>query len=66
MQSAHLVVIDALMSVGAMEMVTAAKTNGSVELPGSEFSWEDALLQWVIGVRHKPCKDHARQRKIRS
>lgn len=51
--SAHLVVIDALMSVGAMEMVTAAKTNGSVELPGSEFSWEDALLQWVIGLNQK-------------
>uniref|UniRef100_A0A673BYL7 Calmodulin regulated spectrin-associated protein family, member 3 n=1 Tax=Sphaeramia orbicularis TaxID=375764 RepID=A0A673BYL7_9TELE len=51
--SAHLAVIDALMSMGAMETVTAAKTRGSGELLGGASSWEDALLQWVNGLNQK-------------
>ncbi|XP_070703408.1 calmodulin-regulated spectrin-associated protein 3 isoform X2 [Pempheris klunzingeri] len=51
--SAHLAVIDALMSVGAMETVTAVKTCGSAELLGGASSWEAALLYWVNGLNQK-------------
>lgn len=46
--------IDALMAVGAMETVTAVKLCGSTKLLGGSSSWEDALLNWVNGVRKKP------------
>ncbi|MEQ2225575.1 hypothetical protein ILYODFUR_018920, partial [Ilyodon furcidens] len=45
--SAHLAVIDALMTVGAIETVTAVKTCGSADLLDGAASWEDALLHWV-------------------
>uniref|UniRef100_A0A1A7WJ04 Calmodulin regulated spectrin-associated protein family, member 3 n=1 Tax=Iconisemion striatum TaxID=60296 RepID=A0A1A7WJ04_9TELE len=45
--SAHLALIDALMTIGVMETVTAVKTRGSVELLGEATRWEDALLHWV-------------------
>ncbi|XP_047427132.1 calmodulin-regulated spectrin-associated protein 3 isoform X2 [Mugil cephalus] len=51
--SAHLAVIDALMVVGAMETVTAARTCGSAELLGEASNWEDALLHWVNGLNQK-------------
>ncbi|XP_029364503.1 calmodulin-regulated spectrin-associated protein 3 isoform X2 [Echeneis naucrates] len=51
--SAHLAVIDALMAVGAMEMVTAVNTCGSAELLGGASSWEDALLHWVNALNQK-------------
>ncbi|XP_035510982.1 calmodulin-regulated spectrin-associated protein 3 [Morone saxatilis] len=51
--SAHLAVIDALMTVGAMETVTAVKTCGSAELLGGASGWEDALLQWVNVLNQK-------------
>ncbi|XP_051245229.1 calmodulin-regulated spectrin-associated protein 3 isoform X2 [Dicentrarchus labrax] len=51
--SAHLAVIDALMTVGAMETVTAVKTCGSAELLGGASNWEDALLQWVNVLNQK-------------
>ncbi|KAF3700041.1 Calmodulin-regulated spectrin-associated protein 3 [Channa argus] len=51
--SAHLAVIDALMSVGAMETVSAARTYGSAELLGGASSWEDALLLWVNKLNQK-------------
>lgn len=59
MQSAHLAVIDALMAVGAMEMVTAVKTRGSAELLGGACSWKDAVLHWVNVVRRKPKRNDA-------
>ncbi|XP_030263144.1 calmodulin-regulated spectrin-associated protein 3 isoform X1 [Sparus aurata] len=51
--SAHLAVIDALMTVGAMETVTAVKTCGSTELLGGASSWKDALLHWVNMLNQK-------------
>ncbi|XP_069004966.1 calmodulin-regulated spectrin-associated protein 3 isoform X1 [Embiotoca jacksoni] len=51
--SAHLAVIDALMAVGAVETVTAAKTCDSAELLGGASSWEDALLHWVNELNQK-------------
>ncbi|KAG7471564.1 calmodulin-regulated spectrin-associated protein 3 isoform X1 [Solea senegalensis] len=51
--SAHLVVIDALMAVGAMETVTAVKTCGSAELLGRSTRWEEALLHWVNELNQK-------------
>ncbi|XP_060945554.1 calmodulin-regulated spectrin-associated protein 3 [Limanda limanda] len=51
--SAHLAVIDALMTAGAMETVAAVKTSGSAELLGGAASWEEALLHWVNGLNQK-------------
>ncbi|XP_034395461.1 calmodulin-regulated spectrin-associated protein 3 isoform X2 [Cyclopterus lumpus] len=51
--SAHLAVMDALMTMGAMETVTAVKTRGSVELLGGASNWKDALLNWVNGLNQK-------------
>ncbi|CAB1449693.1 unnamed protein product [Pleuronectes platessa] len=51
--SAHLAVIDALMTAGAMEAVAAVKTSGSAELLGGAASWEEALLHWVNGLNQK-------------
>lgn len=51
MQNAHLALIDALMAVGAMETVSAVKTQGPSELLGGDRSWQDALLHWVNAVR---------------
>ncbi|XP_044036987.1 calmodulin-regulated spectrin-associated protein 3 isoform X2 [Siniperca chuatsi] len=51
--SAHLAVIDALMTMGAMETVTAVKTCGSAELLGGSSSWEDALFLWVNVLNQK-------------
>lgn len=51
MKNAHLALIDALMAVGAMETVSAVKTQGSSELLGGDRSWEDSLLHWVNAVR---------------
>ncbi|XP_068434459.1 calmodulin-regulated spectrin-associated protein 3 isoform X2 [Clinocottus analis] len=51
--SAHLAVMDALMTMGAMETVTAVKTCGSAELLGGASNWEDALLHWVNGLNQK-------------
>lgn len=66
MQSAHLAVIDALMTVGAMETVTAVKTCGSTELLGGASSWKDALLHWVNMVRKRSNKNYAffKQRSV--
>uniref|UniRef100_A0A4W5RKD3 Calmodulin regulated spectrin associated protein family member 3 n=1 Tax=Hucho hucho TaxID=62062 RepID=A0A4W5RKD3_9TELE len=54
--SAHLAVMDALMSVGAMETVSAVRMSGAAK--GEELlggvggaSWENTLLHWVNGVR---------------
>lgn len=58
MQNAHLALIDALMAVGAMETVSAVKTQGSSELLGGDRSWEDALLHWVNAVRRDVCFKH--------
>ncbi|XP_069380789.1 calmodulin-regulated spectrin-associated protein 3 isoform X3 [Paralichthys olivaceus] len=51
--SAHLAMIDALMTAGAMETVAAVKTCGSAELLGGASSWEEALLHWVNGLNQK-------------
>ncbi|KAM6905289.1 calmodulin-regulated spectrin-associated protein 3 isoform 1-T1 [Xenentodon cancila] len=51
--SAHLAVMDALMAVGATEMVAAVKTRGSAQLPSGAVRWEDALLHWVDGLNQK-------------
>ncbi|XP_034449656.1 calmodulin-regulated spectrin-associated protein 3 isoform X3 [Hippoglossus hippoglossus] len=51
--SAHLAVMDALMTAGAMETVAAVKTCGSAELLGGAASWEEALLHWVNGLNQK-------------
>lgn len=51
MQSAHLAVIDALMTMGAMETVAAVKKQGAAELLGDAGCWDDALLHWVNQVR---------------
>ncbi|MEQ2175764.1 hypothetical protein GOODEAATRI_021061, partial [Goodea atripinnis] len=51
--SAHLAVIDALMTVGAIETVTAVKTCGSADLLDGAASWEDALLHWVNVLNQK-------------
>lgn len=51
MQSAHLALIDALMTIGVMETVTAVKMCDSAELLGGAARWEDALLHWVNVVR---------------
>ncbi|XP_047213012.1 calmodulin-regulated spectrin-associated protein 3-like isoform X2 [Girardinichthys multiradiatus] len=51
--SAHLAVIDALMTVGAIETVTAVKTCGSADLLDGAASWEDALLHWVNALNQK-------------
>ncbi|KAM6957642.1 calmodulin-regulated spectrin-associated protein 3 [Aplochiton taeniatus] len=48
--SAHLAVMDALMAVGAMETVSAVKTE---MLAGGGASWEKALLHWVNGLNQK-------------
>ncbi|KAJ8389086.1 hypothetical protein AAFF_G00122920 [Aldrovandia affinis] len=51
--SAHLAVIDALMSVGAMETVSAAKIPSGAEQLGGGAGWENALLYWVNRVNQK-------------
>ncbi|KAI1884284.1 hypothetical protein AGOR_G00224850 [Albula goreensis] len=51
--SAHLATIDALMAVGAMEMVSAVKIPSGAEQLGSGAGWENALLYWVNRVNHK-------------
>uniref|UniRef100_A0A4W5RCP9 Calmodulin regulated spectrin associated protein family member 3 n=1 Tax=Hucho hucho TaxID=62062 RepID=A0A4W5RCP9_9TELE len=56
--SAHLAVMDALMSVGAMETVSAVRMSGAAK--GEELlggvggaSWENTLLHWVNGLNHR-------------
>lgn len=46
--------IDALMSVAAMETEAAAKTGTSAYLQEGECNWEDTVLHWVNAVRKKP------------
>lgn len=48
--TAHLALIDALMSIAAMETLIGVQTSGAVE---SLSSWEDAVLQWVNGLNQK-------------
>ncbi|XP_028310689.1 calmodulin-regulated spectrin-associated protein 3 isoform X2 [Gouania willdenowi] len=48
--SAHLAVIDSLMTLEAMEVVAAVKTSGSIELLGEASCWENELLEWVKGL----------------
>lgn len=57
LQNSHLAVIDALMTVAAMETVAVARTGTSADLLGGGCSWEDALLHWVDVVRksHRAC-----------
>ncbi|KAM4597820.1 calmodulin-regulated spectrin-associated protein 3 isoform 2-T2 [Polymixia lowei] len=49
----HLAVMDALMAVGAMETVAAARTCGAAELLGGGSGWEEALLHWVNTLNQK-------------
>ncbi|XP_024127797.1 calmodulin-regulated spectrin-associated protein 3 isoform X2 [Oryzias melastigma] len=51
--SAHLALIDAVMTAAAMETVTAVKKCGSVNLLSGAVSWQDALLRWVNGLNQK-------------
>ncbi|XP_068192995.1 calmodulin-regulated spectrin-associated protein 3 isoform X2 [Antennarius striatus] len=51
--SVHLALIDALMTVGAIETVTVVKSSGSAELLGGASNWEDSLLHWVDVLNHK-------------
>ncbi|CDQ71958.1 unnamed protein product [Oncorhynchus mykiss] len=56
--SAHLAVMDALMSVGAMETVSAVRMSGAAtgeELLGGVggASWENTLLHWVNGLNQR-------------
>ncbi|XP_038836911.1 calmodulin-regulated spectrin-associated protein 3-like isoform X1 [Salvelinus namaycush] len=56
--SAHLAVMDALMSLGAMEMVSAVRMSGAAageELLGGVggASWENTLLHWVNGLNQR-------------
>ncbi|KAK7940466.1 hypothetical protein WMY93_003792 [Mugilogobius chulae] len=54
--SAHLALIDALMSVAAMETLVAAKSCDNVELLSS---WEETVLQWVNKINQilRDCTD---------
>uniref|UniRef100_A0A1A8NKF1 Calmodulin regulated spectrin-associated protein family, member 3 n=1 Tax=Nothobranchius rachovii TaxID=451742 RepID=A0A1A8NKF1_9TELE len=54
--SAHLALMDALMTIGVMETVTAVKTRDSAELLGEAARWEDVLLHWV-DVLNKKLRD---------
>ncbi|XP_037545020.1 calmodulin-regulated spectrin-associated protein 3 [Nematolebias whitei] len=51
--SAHLALIDALMTIGAMETVTAVKMCNSAELLGGAARWEDAVFHWVNVLNQK-------------
>ncbi|XP_035381091.1 calmodulin-regulated spectrin-associated protein 3 isoform X1 [Electrophorus electricus] len=51
--SAHLALIDALMVVGAMETVSAARMDGASERLGGDSDWESALLRWVRTLNQK-------------
>ncbi|KAM8844955.1 calmodulin-regulated spectrin-associated protein 3 isoform 2-T2 [Spinachia spinachia] len=51
--SAHLAMMDALMTMGAMETVTVVRRCGSAELLGGASKWEDALLHWVNELNQK-------------
>ncbi|XP_026056708.1 calmodulin-regulated spectrin-associated protein 3-like isoform X1 [Carassius auratus] len=51
--SAHLELIDALMAVGAMEMVSRVLASGGSELLGTDASWDRALLYWVNTLNQK-------------
>ncbi|XP_052407847.1 calmodulin-regulated spectrin-associated protein 3 isoform X2 [Carassius gibelio] len=51
--SAHLELIDALMSVGAMETVSRVLASGGSELLGTDASWDRALLYWVNTLNQK-------------
>ncbi|XP_036381037.1 calmodulin-regulated spectrin-associated protein 3-like isoform X2 [Megalops cyprinoides] len=51
--SAHLAVIDALMSAGAMETVAAVKMPSGVEQLGSGAGWENTLLYWINRLNQK-------------
>ncbi|XP_051571686.1 calmodulin-regulated spectrin-associated protein 3-like isoform X2 [Myxocyprinus asiaticus] len=51
--SAHLELIDALMTVGAMETVSAVMASGGSKLLGTDASWDRALLCWVNLLNQK-------------
>ncbi|CAL8273642.1 unnamed protein product [Lota lota] len=51
--SAHLALMDALMTVGAMETVATVKTRGAAELLGGGSSWHEPLLHWVDELNQK-------------
>ncbi|XP_028840848.1 calmodulin-regulated spectrin-associated protein 3 isoform X2 [Denticeps clupeoides] len=51
--SAHLALIDALMSVGAMETVSVVRAASGAQLLGGGANWETALLCWVNELNQK-------------
>ncbi|XP_076866099.1 calmodulin-regulated spectrin-associated protein 3 isoform X2 [Brachyhypopomus gauderio] len=51
--SSHLALMDALMAVGAMETVRAARACGAAERLGGEGDWENTLLRWVNTLNQK-------------
>ncbi|XP_077053607.1 calmodulin-regulated spectrin-associated protein 3 isoform X1 [Siphateles boraxobius] len=50
---AHLAVIDALMSLSAMETVARVKMSKDTDQFGADKSWENALLFWINKVNQK-------------